>query len=373
MPGCFIYADDTGASRMDSVEISLITCTPHEEIYSLYGHTALRYHDLRNGDDFVFNYGVFNFNSPHFVARFVLGKTDYELGIAPLPPFLRYYREWGSKVTEQILNLTNEEKERIMVALAFNAKEENKVYRYNFFYDNCSTRPRDIIEKNVEGNIIYKPHEGEAPTYREMLHELTAHHPWATMGNDLLLGMKADLKTDLRQQQFLPANLMEDFDNAQIYHDGNYRPLVKEKRVLLEPGTQIIEEDFPLSPTLCFVILALITTVITVLEWQKRHCAVWFDGILMLITGIAGCLLFIMLFSEHPTTSTNLQILLLNPLSLLFIPSVIRHKRTHYWTLLSFCLLLFTAGWFLQDYAEGMEILAYCLLLRLMSHKRNDK
>ncbi len=373
MPLCSVDAAGNDSMKMDSVEISLITCTPHEEIYSLYGHTALRYRNLRNGDDFVFNYGVFNFNAPHFVARFVLGKTDYELGIAPLAPFCRYYKDWGSKVTEQVLNLTDDEKARVVLALMINARPENKTYRYNFFYDNCSTRPRDIIANNVSGVIVYAPHEGEAPTYREMLHELTGHHPWATMGNDLLLGLKADLSTTTREQQFLPMNLMADFSKAQIYTNGSYRPLVKEERILVEPGIQTVEEDFPLSPTLCFLLLAAIAVTIAIVEYKRHRCLVWFDTLLMLLTGIAGCLLFVMLFSEHPTTSTNLQILLLNPISLAFIPSVLLHKRTIYWKILLTCLILFFAGWFIQDYAEGMEILACCLLTRFISHKRNDE
>jgi membrane-associated HD superfamily phosphohydrolase len=166
---------------------------------------------------------------------------------------------------------------------------------------------------------------------------------------------------------------MVDFSKAQIYTNGSYRPLVKEERILVEPGIQKVEEDFPLSPTLCFLLLAAIAVAIAIVEYKRHRCLVWFDALLMLLTGIAGCLLFVMLFSEHPTTSTNLQILLLNPISLAFIPSVLLHKRTIYWKILLTCLILFFAGWFIQDYAEGMEIMACCLLTRFLSHKRNDE
>lgn len=370
---CPIYAADETVTRMDSVEISLITCTPHEEIYSLYGHTALRYHNLRTHEDLVFNYGVFNFLAPHFVIRFVLGKTDYELGVANLQPFCDYYRKWGSMVVEQVLNLTDEEKRSIALALNINLQPENRVYRYNFFYDNCSTRPRDIIEKNITGKIIYEPRDGEQPSFREMIHELTQQHPWATMGNDLLLGAKADSKATPREMQFLPLNLMYDFDHAQLYAAGQYRPLVKERRILVEPGVQAIEDDFPLSPTLCAVFLLMAAIAVFVEEFHKKRCTVWFDTTLMLLTGLAGCVLFVMLFSEHPATSTNLQILLLNPIALFFIPSIVRRKPTHYWNVLLVCLCLFFAGWWIQDYAEGMEILALCLLSRYCSHKAHDK
>ena len=119
---------------MDSVEFSLLTCQPHDEVYSLYGHTAIRYHELRPGGlDWAFNYGVFDFKKPHFVARFVFGLTDYELGAYPYKYFVKEYRRFGSMVTEQVLNLTDEEKMALHDALAINLRPENKIYRYNYF------------------------------------------------------------------------------------------------------------------------------------------------------------------------------------------------------------------------------------------------
>jgi hypothetical protein len=367
-----IQASGQNSNKMDSIEIGLITCTPHEEVYSLYGHTALRYHNQRTGQDLVFNYGVFNFKAPNFVARFVLGKTDYELGVIPLEPFCKYYKDWGSAVVEQVLNLTDEEKENIAIALTINLRPENRIYRYNFFYDNCSTRPRDIIENNIFGKIVYQE-ENLGLSYRKMIHELNAHHPWAAFGNDLLLGVKADMKTSLREQEFLPLNLMHDFDQAKIYSNGDYRPLVKERRTLIKPGIQIVEEEFPLSPTFCALLLLSIVFIVSVFEWKRKRCEVYFDAFLMLTIGTVGLLLLIMFFSEHPTTSTNLQILLFNPLSLVFIPAIIKRRKTSYWNILLICLIMFFLGGIFQDYAEGLEIVALSLLIRIWIHKINDK
>lgn len=369
--GCILTSTDTFASkdvnaeRWDSVEISLLTCSPHEEVYSLYGHTAIRYHDLRTGDDYAFNWGSFSFDKPFFVARFVFGLTDYELVALPFKYFCPYYQEWGSSVTEQVLNLTPSETYKIWQALAENLKPENSVYRYNYFYDNCSTRPRDIIEKNLEGKLEYQPRENYTPSYREMTHECTRNHDWATFGNDMLLGVKADQPTKREQQEFLPENLMYDFDHAQIYADGNYRPLVKERRMLVAPGVQIIEPDFICPPLTVFGLLLVITIGISLLEWRRGKTFKYYDGLLMLAQGLAGCVLFVMLFSQHPTTSTNLQILLLNPLPLFYLPSVLKRKgNTHWWTVLIIMIALFAIGRVFQDYAEGMMILALCLLIR---------
>ena len=302
----------------DSVEVSLLTCSPHEEIYSLYGHTALRWHDLSKGEDIAFNWGVFDFKKPHFVLRFVFGLTDYELGGYPYPLFRQEYKHWGSGITEQVLNLTPEEKATLKQALVENLKPENKVYRYNYFYDNCSMRPRDLIERCIAGKVEYAPREDYQPTYREMVHSCVRNHPWAAFGNDMLLGLKADLKTDLRQQEFLPENLMYDFDRATIYADGEYRPLVKERRIALPAGVQVIEEDFPLTPTQCAWVLLVVSLGIALIEWKQKKRFKWWDVLLMLIQGLAGCVLFVMIFSQHPTTSLNLQLLLLNPPAILY-------------------------------------------------------
>ena len=355
--------------KYDSIEVSLLTCSPHEEIYSLYGHTALRWHDLHQsgpsaGNDIAFNWGIFNFNKPYFVLRFVFGLTDYELGIMPFQYFCTYYEKWGSSVTEQVLNLSNEEKMKLEAALQENLQPENRIYRYNYFYDNCSTRPRNIIEECINGKVEYAQREDYTPSYREMVGVCTRNHPWGTFGNDILLGIKADFKTDMRQQEFLPDNLLYDFDRAQIYADGTYRPLVKERRMVVLPGVQIIEKDFPLTPTECAVILLIVALLLRGLEWKLKKVFVWWDVLLMLAQGLAGCVLFAMIFSQHPTTSLNLQILLLNPLPLFFIPSMIRGKKTKWQNLLLVLVVLFFIGSLFQHYAEGMLILALSLLSR---------
>ena len=349
----------------DSVEVSLLTCQPHDEVYSLYGHTALRWHDLRLGGlDLAFNYGVFDFKKPHFVARFVFGLTDYELGAYPYKYFVEEYRRFGSMVTEQVLNFTDEEKSAIHEALAINLRPENKIYRYNFFYSNCTTKARDIIEQCIKGNLKYTERKDYTPTYREIIHSMTERNPWSRFGNDLLLGIKADQKTDLRQQEFLPYNLLYDFDHAQIYADGTYRPLVKERRIAVPAGVQIVQEGFPLSPLICAIILLVISLLLFLLEWRQKKVYVLWDIVLMLLTSTLGIVLTLMLFSQHPTVSLNLQIILLNPLPLFFLWPVIRGRQTRYWKITAILAVLFLIGSIFQSYAEGIHVLALCLLMQ---------
>ena len=356
---------------MDSVEFSLLTCQPHDEVYSLYGHTAIRYHELRPGGlDWAFNYGVFDFKKPHFVARFVFGLTDYELGAYPYKYFVKEYRRFGSMVTEQVLNLTDEEKMALHDALAINLRPENKIYRYNYFYNNCTTKARDIIESCINGKVEYAGREDYTPSYRDMVHSMTRNNPWSRFGNDLLLGIKADWKTDLRQQEFLPGNLLYDFDHAQIYSNGNYRPLIKERRIAVPAGVQIIESGFPLTPLACAAILLAVGIVIFFVEWRKKRVFVLWDVLLMMTTGTIGIVLTLMLFSQHPTVSLNLQIILCNPLPWLFLWPVIKGKQTRYWKITAILAVLFLIGSFFQCYAEGIHVLALCLLMQCYANMK---
>lgn len=364
-----VYSQTSTTRTNDSIEISLLTCSPHDAIYSLYGHTAIRYKDLTTGGDWVFNYGVFNFRKPFFVLRFVFGKTDYELGVVPFHIFQKEYERFGCQVNEQVLNITHEEKMKIINALEENYRPENKVYRYNFFYNNCTTQARDIIAKSITGDIVYKKINNEKKSFRDEIHDYTENYPWASFGNDLCLGFKADKTMTLVESQFLPENLMRDFDNAQIVYDGKTKPLVKSNQIILKSNTNEASVTI-FRPVLCAYIFLIITFVISFKEYRRRKTSIVFDVFTMLITGMAGIVVLALLFSEHPTTSTNLQILILNPISLLFIPTVIKKKKNSYWHIYEAAIVLFLIGSVFQDYAEGMTIVALSLLIRSWMHTR---
>lgn len=364
------------ADEMDSVRISLLTCSPHQEIYSLYGHTAIRLEDPAKGLDVAVNYGVFNFNKPFFALRFVFGLTDYEMGITPFPYFCEEYRSCGSKVTQQVIRLSNSQKRRIVEALENNYRPENRVYRYNFLYDNCTTRARDMILQNMADDsthIIGKSHHEEA-TFRQMVHQCNINHPWNTFGIDMLLGLKADRPTTNEEQQFLPANLMNDFDEMLVSDNATYEaPLVLDKLTVVEQGQQYVESGFPLSPLACALILLALTLAVTLYERYVADSTCWpFDLLLMLLSGLAGFLLFLMIFSQHPTVALNLNLLALNPLPLFFAWRAVKRARRGqpdwWWMLWGALIVLFFAGAIWQRYAEGMMIVALSLLIRCIAN-----
>jgi len=356
----------------DSLEISLLTCEPHLPIYSLYGHTAIRVRVLPFGQDFVVNYGVFDSSVSNFYLRFAFGLTDYSVGVVPFSFFKYEYSSYGCGVIQQVLDLTASEKARFMMALQENLRPENIEYRYNYFYDNCTTRARDILLNSIERSVIAPPASDSVQTYREMIHAYNEDYPWARWGNDILLGVKSDLNTSQEQRQFLPINLMNDFDKMEIQSsDGTKHPLVKERFYVLEPGTQPTEDSFPLRPRICALLLLGLTIIITLIEWAGKRWLWGYDTLLMMLTGICGLILTAMLFSKHPTVNFNLQLLLLQPLTLIFAIPVARKARKHmihwWWKAWTVLIVLFIIGSAFQSYAEGMLILALSLLIRCVS------
>lgn len=365
----------------DSIRVSLLTCSPHDEIYSLYGHTAIRYEDKASKTDIVVNYGMFSFKKPFFVARFVLGLTDYEMGIQDFNDFCYEYQYFGSQVTQQEINLTPEEKGQLLKALQDNYANA-RVYRYNYFYNNCTTKARDIILKSINGKIEYKNAIDKSVSFRDLIHGCNANYSWASFGNDLLLGFKADMQTTREEQQFLPDNLMRDFGQAKIVSaDGSARPLVKNTEIIVKGNDYAIAGKTKVTPQFVFITLLLLFAAIVVAEFKTKKRFLWVDISLLLASGLAGLILFVMLFSEHPTTSTNLQIFILCPLNLYWAIYIIKNKRNERklrkaWTFLSIMLCIGLSGRLIQVYAEGMPLLALSLLLKnccnLYATRKND-
>lgn len=362
----------------DSLRVSLLTCSPGPEVYQLYGHTALRVRDLRNNQDFVFNYGVFDFNTPHFTWRFVLGECDYEVMAYPFDFFLEEYRHRGSSVVEQVLALTDDEALRIVCNLVVNARPENKTYRYNFLLNNCTTKARDMVEQSVKGRVVYAE-AVEHSTYRQLLHRYTHDHPWAEQGNDLLLGAACDTVLTDRAMQFLPELLMTYFADAQIADSLDIRrPLVAETVELL-PLVQLpaSEDDIwdTLTPTLIGWLALGVALLIFLLEYVTHRMWWCVDAVLMTAQGVAGLLIgFMFFFSQHPTVDTNWQLWLFNPMPLACMPWVViwafKHKNClyHYLNMLVLTLFVVFTLWIPQQFSAMTLPLAFVLLTRPFSY-----
>ena len=360
-----------GAQSMtnpDRIQISLLTCSPGKEVWAQYGHTAIRYYDKESGEDLAINYGIFSLDQTYFIPRFVLGMTDYRMGVQPMDMFLAQYSYEGRGVVEQVLNLSAEDKEVIYKALQENMKPENVVYRYNYFFDNCTTRARDMLVNHLHGKVVYPPAEEDA-TFRSMIHKWNNKYEWSQFGEDLLLGVNADRKTTKSEQQFLPENLRNDFDKAT--YKG--KPLVKETNVLLDAETEVAEPAFPLSPLSIALIFAVISLVMMLFSYRRQQVYWAWDLALMLTSGLMGIIFFIMIFSQHPCVSLNFILLFFNPLPLFFLYSTIKKKKVIWWKIWGVLIILGLFGSLFQEIPLPILIVASFLLLHCIVHLRINK
>ena len=360
-----------GAQSMtnpDRIQISLLTCSPGKEVWAQYGHTAIRYYDKESGEDLAINYGIFSLDQTYFIPRFVLGMTDYRMGVQPMDMFLAQYSYEGRGVVEQVLNLSAEDKEVIYKALQENMKPENVVYRYNYFFDNCTTRARDMLVNHLHGKVVYPPAEEDA-TFRSMIHKWNNKYEWSQFGEDLLLGVNADRKTTKSEQQFLPENLRSDFDKARY----NGKPLVKETNVLLDAETEVAEPVFPLSPLSVALIFAVISLVMMLFSYRRQQVYWAWDLALMLTSGLMGIIFFVMIFSQHPCVSLNFILLFFNPLPLFFLYSTIKKKKVIWWKIWGVLIILGLFGSLFQEIPLPILIVASFLLLHCIVHLRINK
>ena len=363
-----ITAGAQSMNNNDSIQISLLTCSPGKEVWAQYGHTAIRYYDKGKGLDLAINYGIFSLDQTYFIPRFVLGMTDYRMGIQAMDDFLAQYNYEGRGVVEQVLNLSPKDKEVIYEALQENMKPENVVYRYNYFFDNCTTRARDMIVNHLHGRVVYPPAKPDA-TFRSMIHKWNYKDKWSQFGEDLLLGVNADRKTTKSEQQFLPENLRLDFDKATY----NGKPLVKQTNELLPAETTEAEPSSLLSPIFVAFLFATISIIITFFSYRKQRVYWLWDAVLMLTSGLIGIILFIMIFSQHPCVSLNFIIFFFNPLPLLFLYPTVKRKKTLWWKIWGILIIIGLLGRFIQEIPVPIIIVASFLLLHCIVHLRISK
>ena len=285
--------------------ISLLTCTPGEELYARYGHTALRVCDEEHDMDVVFNYGIFDFNTDHFYWKFVKGETWYELGASPYGWFMREYKEEKRPVYEQVLNLNAEQREALWKALVENYQPENRNYLYNFVFDNCATRPFLLIERVLGEPIVsdYSGYTGE--TYRRFIWRYTPKGSWADFGINLLFGPKADQAMSSAQRLFLPEELMYYMSQARY---GETPMVANELIAPFEIQPVPWYKTWYLGMAIYFIVICLIS-----LYDRKRQRWSW--GV-ELAVGIPYLLLLILVtfltfFSCHPLVGFGWRLLII--------------------------------------------------------------
>ena len=325
----------------DSLQISLLTCTEGPDAYERFGHSAVRILDYKNQQDIVFHWGVFNFNAPNFVWRFVKGETDYQLGATYTQYFIEDYAERGLGMTEAVLNLNQDEAKKMLETILENYKPENSTYRYSFFFDNCATRPFNVINKATEYKINYDTAWVKDITLRDMLHEKTDICTWLQFGISLAVANRADKQAYFTEQMFLPEYLEKAYMNANLLD----KPLIKEKKEILKMRPEIREEIDSVSQILFGpgVILLIVYIAMMYLRYKSKKRPKLLTPlktiytIILLGTGIAGTIVwFLNFFSEHPSVDNNVNCILLLPTNVIFavtiwLKSAEKVNRIYFW------------------------------------------
>ena len=366
-------------SQTDScgLRISLLTCAPGEELYSTFGHTALRVQDASEGSDLVFNYGTFEF-TPDFNIKFIRGKLLYSLSVESFSDFLYTYQIERRSVREQLLQLNCAEKLRLKNALLVNAREENRYYRYDFLFDNCTTRAGDIVARNTDTAVVFKNILRESvPTFRDLIHsylDIGGQH-WSELGIDILLGAKLDRKVTNRESMFLPDYLLRGFDSASVGQQG-----------LALPPQTILKMPSPLGGKQFFtpgVILSFLLGIFILLSLVQRPWATAFvkvlDFMFFFVLGLAGWLLLFMWFgTDHKVCANNYNLLWAFPTHLagaFFVHSKKNWVRI-YFAIVFWLAVALGATWFFLPQQMNPALIPVLLMIvyrsRIISKKRTN-
>ena len=295
----------------EEAEISLITVAPGEELYSSFGHSALWVNDPASGVDVVFNYGVFDFETPGFYLKFMRGKLDYMLAAGRISYLVGSAKQEKRSVIQQVLDISLEDKQAVFDFLLNNIKPENRFYQYDFFYDNCSTRFRDLFEKVLQERLRWE-REAEGITLRDYLDIYLDEKPWQDFGIDLVLGAPTDKLATKSDEMFLPDLLMYHVDEAKV----SGVPLVKEKNILYEAPAAVKSSSFNLLPKHLTWLICILGIILSVKHFKLKLNDVLFNRILFFLTGFVGMIIFFLWFlSDHGATINNWNIIWAFPLN----------------------------------------------------------
>jgi hypothetical protein len=340
----------------------------------VFGHTAIRITDASGKPDLVFNYGTFDSSRPGFIPNFLIGKLDYCLSVDDYESFCYHYTATHSTVIEQVLALSAAEKEKMIALLSDNMLPQHRNYRYSYFYDNCATRPRNLIEQCCDGTLIY-PASHARTTFRTLVHQCTDPYSlWYTFGIDLLIGSGADSIITNTDEQFLSVKLMESLERTGVAVAGLQTPIVASSSVIIDAGSDNIPHSTGagFSPMLAGWCLLTLCLLLLCRRFFLNKSSRYFFSALFFITGLAGCLLFLIsVCSTHPCTYPNWNLFWIHPLQLIPAVGFLLKKtyppvRWYHWSnfvLLSFLLL----GWSLIPQRLNAAFIPFILCLWVIS------
>jgi len=322
----------TRTALTDSAMVSLITCSSGDELYSTFGHSAIRVKDIHNKLDVVFNYGTFDFWDPDFYPKFVKGRLKYLLSVCPYKDFEKDLVAEKRWIYEQKLNLNLQEKQYLFDSLLINYRPQNRFYSYDFFLDNCATRIRNIFVEAIPRKIMFNYSSFEKGTsYRQLLMPSLTQKPWSKLGINLLLGLSADKVASPWDYMYLPTYLHDAFEHALFSSDSIKTPFAQKTQVLLA-GEQPTKGITLWAPQWVFLFILVVALFITYTNYKKGFVkSLWFDRLLLIVAGLLGALFtFLWVGTAHRAMACNLNLLWANPLHLIVV-FFISTKKCRQW------------------------------------------
>lgn len=344
----------------EDAEISVLTFGPGSSLNDAFGHNAFRVKDKTQNIDFAFGYGDYDFDAPNFYLKFAQGKLNYLLSKNRYQDIYNYYTYQNRTISEQVLNISRSEKQAVYNFLEDNYKPNNRRYLYDFFYDNCATRMRDVLLKTVDNNITFKSLETiENKTFRSLIHEHVNRNSWGSFGIDLALGSVIDKPATEFEHMYLPKYIYGFFEGATL---SSGEPLIKQTKTVYKSTKNKNKNNFLTRPLFILGLLALVILIITYFDYKKRKRTKWLDIVLFAGTGLIGLFMILLWFAtDHTATAFNYNLLWAFPLNIFVVRQLFRTKVKlwfiKYLKLLIILLCLLTLHWLI-----GVQVFAIALI-----------
>ena len=347
-------------------EISIVTADAGNELFEAFGHSAIRIKDPVLQLDLVYNYGIFYFNAPNFYTNFTKGRLLYKLGRYQFKYFLESYKQDKRWVKQQVLNLTQQQRQAFFMYLERNASPQNATYLYDPFFNNCASKLKDITTTILGDKVEFNDKEIEKElSFRTLMNREIHWNTWGGFGINLALGSKLDKTANLQQYMYLPDYVYTIFKNSTVYFKNQKKPLVKKEELLLDFPNR--KQSLPLiSPLLVFSIIALLGIFITYRDNKNQKRTKWIDTILLITTGLVGFLIvFLWFFTDHSTTPNNFNVLWAFSPNLIIVFLLNKGKKwlSTYFIFLIFLLVIITIIWITNIQHFPIAVIPLLILL----------
>ncbi len=343
-----------------SAEISVLTIGSGSSLNDAFGHSAYRVKD--NSFDIVFNYGVYDFSTPNFYTKFAQGKLNYKINANNYVAFKNHYIKQNRTINEQILNLSQKDKQSVFNYLSKNYEPENQFYLYDFFFDNCATKIKDVLVDALDNNIVFnEPVPFENKTFRTLIQDELNWNSWGSFGIDIALGSVIDKQANAVDHMFLPENIHTFFEAA-TFKNSTETKLVKKNEIIFNKTESNQSDYFLTSPIFILGLISLIIIYFTYIDYKNDKRTKWLDTILFVVTGIIGIVILLLwLATDHEATAQNYNLLWAFTLNIFMIGQILKSKPKvwfiKYLIFLLIMLCLLTLHWII-----GIQRFAFALI-----------